>query len=288
MGYYDIKTPRKIECCQLNVHKSPVAHPTRVLAVHDILYCVRGEWEILLDGTPYTMRKDDCLLLHAGMMHSGVGQCPPGTAVFFIHLEPSPDDVFGPVADPSPWLVSIDPLVHCKGNPEIRRLFEEIVSLFWDSSNFSSSKNPSKPGSIDFWFGTPPQIKASLLCNLLLCRLSECVGDPRSALPECVRECLRYFDKNPDRFVSAGEVAETLFISERTLRNSFKKIYGQTPYQFQREIKLSRAAALLREQSTASVKEIAGKVGFCDQAYFCKVFKMRFGRSPASFRDSVS
>ena len=287
MGYYDIRTLRKIECCHLNLHEYPVAHPARILAVHDILYCERGEWEIALDGIPYTIEKDDCLLLHAGLLHAGIRPCAPNTSVYFIHLESSPGDVFGTDAEePGPGFVRVDPLVHCKGNPEIKRLFSEVISLFWDISYMSLSKLPQKQDSLDFWIGSSSQIKASLLCNLILCRLSECVGNPKSVIPEMIRECIKCFERNPDRFVPSEEIAEALYVSERTLRNSFKKIYGLTPSQFQRELKLNRAAALMREQPAASVKEIAGKVGFSDQAYFCKVFKMRFGRSPASFRDS--
>jgi two-component system response regulator YesN len=44
------------------------------------------------------------------------------------------------------------------------------------------------------------------------------------------------------------------------------------------------AAKHILETRSLSVKEIAGEVGFSDEAYFSKVFKRRTGYTPTEYR----
>ncbi len=286
MGYYDIAASRKIEFCHLNLHTLPVVHPHRCLPLtHDILYCEKGEWEIYLNDVPYLMKADDCLILHGGIEHGGHIPCAPNTELNFIHLSVTPNDLFYDDIPPAlPSCLQINSLVHCQNTPEIKSIFHEIIRDFWDGSKVSDNLI-EKNIPLDFWVNSPSQNKASLLCNLLLCRLSEICNRPSESIPNIVSSCVRLIEKNSHRFLSSEELAKALFVSERTLRNTFKEIYGLTPQQFQRNQKLNCAVALLKESPKFSIKEVSKSVGFTDEAYFCKVFKARFGCSPITFRN---
>ncbi len=68
-------------------------------------------------------------------------------------------------------------------------------------------------------------------------------------------------------------------------RKLFKAQTGFSPHAYVLEMRLNRAKALLRETSL-SVEEIGGAVGFSSLAYFSAAFQKRTGVSPSSFRVS--
>ena len=85
-----------------------------------------------------------------------------------------------------------------------------------------------------------------------------------------------------DVSVSFGDIAKECAISESGLRRIFKERVGVTPIQYRTETKLKQSIYLL-ESTDLSVSEIAEKLGFFDAAYFCKVFRLRFGITPKQY-----
>lgn len=77
-------------------------------------------------------------------------------------------------------------------------------------------------------------------------------------------------------------LARKLSVSRRQLFRKFKAIANTTPNAFIRDIRLKRAAQLLRE-SNLTVSEIIYIVGFSDPKYFRTVFKEQFGVLPGEF-----
>ena len=67
------------------------------------------------------------------------------------------------------------------------------------------------------------------------------------------------------------------------LTSLFKRCFGLGVMGWLREYKLNRAKSLLRN-SKMSIGEIAYELGFCDSAFFCRVFKQRFDMKPSQFR----
>ncbi len=77
-------------------------------------------------------------------------------------------------------------------------------------------------------------------------------------------------------------LGQRLGISRRQLFRKFKAIAGCTPNTFIRDLRLKRAARLLRE-SQMTISEIIYAVGFSDPKHFRAVFKERFGVLPAEY-----
>jgi len=75
-------------------------------------------------------------------------------------------------------------------------------------------------------------------------------------------------------------IAKRLKLSEKGVQNKTKAIIGLTPKRFQQYIKLHYAKMILDTQEIDSVKELAVRVGYDDPAYFSKLFKKEFGKSP--------
>lgn len=81
--------------------------------------------------------------------------------------------------------------------------------------------------------------------------------------------------------------AEECGISERNFYSAFKKWSGKTPVDYRNEIRTTAAASLLTS-TNLSVSEIAFKTGFEDPYYFSRVFKKKYGVSPAVYRKNGS
>lgn len=81
---------------------------------------------------------------------------------------------------------------------------------------------------------------------------------------------------------SIAEIAHSLGISESGFRSLFKKAYGVSPGQYRMNIRINQAKYFL-ESTAMSVNDIAEKLGFYDEAYFCKIFRKYAGVSPKKY-----
>lgn len=78
-------------------------------------------------------------------------------------------------------------------------------------------------------------------------------------------------------------LAEEVAMSTIQVYRKLKAITGQTPNDLIRNIRLERAASLLR-QHAGNVSEVADQVGFNNLSYFSKCFREKYGVSPSEFK----
>ncbi len=83
--------------------------------------------------------------------------------------------------------------------------------------------------------------------------------------------------------ISIESIASMLGIDRRYLSRIFLRETGVTPKEFLVRVRLSRAAELL-EGASCTVTETARSVGYEDVYNFSKIFKKKFGISPAFYR----
>ena len=96
---------------------------------------------------------------------------------------------------------------------------------------------------------------------------------------------LRYLRSHYGDTVTLSSLSLYFHCSTVTLTESFREEYGCTVMQTLEQIRMERAAELLKE-TEATVGEIAGLCGYPDAGYFSKRFRKRFGCSPLSWRES--
>ena len=82
---------------------------------------------------------------------------------------------------------------------------------------------------------------------------------------------------------TAEQAAEELGMSYETFRRWFKDHAGVPPHRYHRQQLVNLAASMLDTTDLKSA-EIARNLGFCDEAYFSRVFKKVTGRSPREYR----
>ena len=81
----------------------------------------------------------------------------------------------------------------------------------------------------------------------------------------------------------AWELAETFSVSETSLKNYFRGVFGQNISVYLRDARMNRAAELL-SSTQQSVSDIAELVGYANQSKFASVFKKQFDVSPLEYR----
>ena len=80
-----------------------------------------------------------------------------------------------------------------------------------------------------------------------------------------------------------SELADMNHISEEHLSRSFKKEMGISITTHIGNIRVNKAAELLKSTSL-SISDIAMYIGYSDNNYFVKVFKKRYGMTPSAYR----
>lgn len=78
------------------------------------------------------------------------------------------------------------------------------------------------------------------------------------------------------------EIAHRCGMSTSGLRLLFREKTGISPSEYRLQFKINKARTLL-ESTSFSVKHIANMLHFYDEAYFCKVFKQRTGKTPTQY-----
>ena len=86
---------------------------------------------------------------------------------------------------------------------------------------------------------------------------------------------------NPE--YSVEQMASDVGMHRMNLYRKIQSLYGMTPSEFIRTMRLKRAAQLLTDDPNLSVTEVADMVGFNTPKYFTKYFKELFGVLPSQY-----
>ncbi|WFU45721.1 AraC family transcriptional regulator (plasmid) [Bradyrhizobium sp. CB82] len=92
-----------------------------------------------------------------------------------------------------------------------------------------------------------------------------------------------FIDKNLHRPIHTQDLSAIARRSPAHFSRSFKLTFGEPPHAYVVKRRLEKACSLMIT-SSASLSEIALRVGFSDQAHLCRLFRQAFGQSPASWR----
>lgn len=125
----------------------------------------------------------------------------------------------------------------------------------------------------------------SLLSTLLYspCRNQQSCTFYTESQVAIAKETARIISSDLRTHHSAWELAKIFSVSETSLKNYFRGVYGQNISAYLRDLRMNRAALLLKE-TRMSVYEIAGEVGYSNQSKFSAVFRQCMGMSPLEYR----
>lgn len=135
------------------------------------------------------------------------------------------------------------------------------------------------------------------LADLLVSKVSRAIGEPlgesraameglnvaklstRRELHRRLERARGFLHEHEGRAVSLAEMASVAGLSQFHLARYFKAAFGKSPIAYHRDLRLDRAAALLRAGGK-SVADVAEATGYSDQVALSHAFRRRYGQPP--------
>lgn len=97
------------------------------------------------------------------------------------------------------------------------------------------------------------------------------------------KQMMRYLNDHYQQPITLGDIAAAAYLSPRECQRVFQACLGITPMRYLMQLRLAKAAELLRTQDVG-ITEICYQCGFQNSSYFAKKFHQRYGRTPREYR----
>lgn len=109
-----------------------------------------------------------------------------------------------------------------------------------------------------------------------------------SPLPEYyyvyVRQSKSFMENHYAEKIGLETIAASAFMSRFHFIRVFQLVYGMTPRQYLRDLRIGKAKELLKKGY--GVSEVCFEIGYESVPTFSKVFKLGTGQSPKAYRES--
>jgi AraC-like DNA-binding protein len=121
--------------------------------------------------------------------------------------------------------------------------------------------------------------------HLLLRELARATGSSSGSelIPTPIREVRLFMEKHLDRKLQLEDLARRAHLSKSQFIAVFRRHYGRSPISYLLGLRMRRAALLLQDHSL-SVSQVASAVGVEDPLYFSRLFGKHMGQSPTRYR----
>jgi AraC-like DNA-binding protein len=123
-----------------------------------------------------------------------------------------------------------------------------------------------------------------LLNELLILR--ECYRTEEDTSRELAAKIDSYLRFHVMDIVSIDELPEKFNLSKSSFFRYWKRFFKETPAKYLMDLKLKEAARLLCRDSK-KVVEISQLLNFNEPAYFCAVFRKKYGMTPRQYREQA-
>lgn len=250
-----------------------------------INYCVKGRCELVLNSHDYVYVNDHHLSLterYAQDSYRYPGHCYQGLELFIDLHE---------TIQHCPWIfdqfdLDLRSLItqYCPdGKTYISPANERISKAFVNLWNLLKEKTVSDQDTALF----PVKMMLLELFQNLLSASSTIISKPCTFYTESqvtiAKTVEEIITSELDINHPVRELAQRFGVSESSLKNYFRGVYGQNISTYLRKIRMQRASDLLIN-TRGSVSEIAGAVGYSNQSKFAAVFKKEYRMSPLEYR----
>ncbi len=98
------------------------------------------------------------------------------------------------------------------------------------------------------------------------------------------QRCAEILHDRLDEKIPLAELAGEFGLSPFYFARAFKRASGFPPHEYQLQLRIERARALLMKDATKTIAEIAAELGFADESHFRRHFRRIVGTTPGQFR----
>lgn len=236
-----------------------------------------GEVDFQTDASRYHLQTGDGIFVGSGTLHTA-RPCSAESAYLCLDVSPRLLASFSGSAAETRY---VTPYLHSGALREVplspavawqRKLLDGMQAVF-DCDERRA-------------FGYELTVTAQLLAmwRTLLENRRESVSPPAAPRGgEAVQAILAYLHKHCAERVTLPALARAVSFSPSECCRIFRRVTGETIFDYLRSYRLSLAARALRE-TERSVSEIALETGFCSASYFIETFRAQFGVTPRRYR----
>lgn len=262
-----------------------------------IMYVIRhGEMFLEEDGVPLTLGTGDICILDKDRTHVGVK--PAQCSYYYVHFlhddfrlvdfrnEREALELLAKYRESS---LSSDIFSYdkCGGNriflPKHCHIYSQAVRLRVEELLQKARQETYKPVE-NYKVMCACYIQQAFM-EISRCYLDEAEQIWQPSFPvyyETVRKITEWLNQNYAREVTSNLLESVFEYNFDYMNRIFKKINGETVFQYLTRIRIGHAKLLLQNTSM-KVGEIGKRVGFPDEYYFNRVFKKYVGVSPGSY-----
>ncbi|MGN7761329.1 AraC family transcriptional regulator [Paenibacillus sp. 22594] len=276
------------------IHIYQVEHSASVhsiLPVHwhneiELIYLAKGMATFHIENREFAIQKGECLIVHPGELHSGIGTASDGTCYYSIVFRlswlssPQSDRVqelfFEPILQGTarlPALLSAADEIHSKLLVVIR----ELLSRY---ERQSTAYEMSLKGLL-------LQFIADVYQYGLIESSNESGSLHGREYNRQIKQVLSYMDTHSSEKLELDQLASVVSLSRSHFCTFFKTLTGMRPMEYLNYIRINKAASLLRSGSY-NVLEAALESGYQHVSYFSKCFKFYMNMTPSDYKTRYS
>lgn len=227
----------------------------RRISNYELVYVLRGEGEICLDGKRFTARAGDLVCFCPGVPHSLCVAREPCMEFYGVHF----------TLPPGTNRLPLPPVAHIEPAGRLEPLFKSLLEIYKQKSYLY-------------------QWRQNVLLEQILCEIFSALY-AENAPVELVRikNVLDYIHADASRPFTLEALAARSGVKKTLFLQSFRRVTGTTPKQYILGLRLEYARDLLLE-TEMPIARVAERCGFSDAFYFSRCFKKHFSASPQQYR----
>lgn len=249
----------------------------------EIIFVRDGKFRFYVDGTPFTLQKNQALLIDRYAVHT------------FSDFEA------GETSSYQCFVFGLRFLCPDTESYIYRRYFSGLFTDSIDLTQLITGKTAQeqeilrKLKSLEEYSANAEEEALSI--QIVLLSIFDCLFREKSysvnphthtAQSERLKTALLYLNQEYRTPVSISGLAESLHISTDYFIRFFKSMTGFTPKQYLQNLRVQKAASLLYEEADLPISEATEKAGFDDVNYFCRCFKKVMGLTPTQYAKNAA
>ena len=247
--------------------KGHTAHRAKWVNECILIFCVKGRGWFEIDGTRRSLGASEVLLIPGKKPHAYGADKNDPWSIYWIHFLGNDSPSYCNLLPPQENIVCLGP----REAAEVEKLFSETCHLLSEGHT-----------------GRKMLLVAHILKHLLgLIFFQSGVGTRglKGVVGHDLSKSIQFMSENITRPLSLKELSRHSGLSPARYSFLFSQQTGMSPVEHHIRLRMQAACHWL-DTSTASVKEVAGKLGYQDQYYFSRIFRKMIGCSPLTYRRS--
>ncbi|RXZ81109.1 AraC family transcriptional regulator [Paenibacillaceae bacterium] len=240
--------------------------PQRFISRHVILYIKQGSGELMINRMKLRITGGQLFLFAPGMqiaVHSDVcAEWDSHCLVFDLKRSSCPKNSWS-IGEFGPFHLAAGGELQVADQSVITRLFDQIYATDDGSSGLFRWKRQI---ALTDLFYTLLQDNATADVGLQI---------------NTMRVCADYIDRHYAENIRMEKLAEMSGLNSSAFSRLFKQSIGMTPSDYLLHTRIAAAKSMLRPD--VRMREVAQKVGFCDEFYFSRMFKKVVGVAPSLY-----